>query len=142
MLEVFIFPIGLVASFLISYYLTPKLFDLFIGEILVYKDKDGKCFRVWRRKDEAEESAIARLKLKADKARRAKRDMPYMYWRWWVSMLFMWPVILLVVLILCFYKTLIKVGNMLVKFGEAIENFRWDFASHKLDQLVKWVFQE
>jgi predicted transcriptional regulator len=72
MLEIFIYPIGLIAGFAVSYYLTPKIIRLFLGDILVYTDKGGKRYRVWRRRNETEQSAIARLKLKVAKARFAK----------------------------------------------------------------------
>ena len=71
-LEIIIYIFACIAAFVIAYHLTRKLISRFIGDILVYKDKEGKRFRVWRRVNETEQSAIARLKMKVAKARFAK----------------------------------------------------------------------
>ena len=64
-----IYILVLMLAFFVGYRFTRWLLTRFIGEILVYKDKAGKRFRVWRRANETEQSAIARLKLKVAKAR-------------------------------------------------------------------------
>lgn len=71
-----------------------------------------------------------------------RRDMPYRYWRWWVSMIFLWPLVIIAFIFILLQKSLFLMGDTLTRASEKMDRFDWLAGSRAIDKLSKWAFQE